>query len=200
MNRLILATNNVHKISEMSAILSGLSLTILSANDFIDFPIVEETGNNLQANAILKAWAVWDRYHIPCLADDTGLEVDYLDGAPGVISARFAGPGCTYDDNNRKLLDLLKDVPENKRNARFRTVISFIDINGRLESVEGTLEGHIATAPRGIHGFGYDPIFVVAGTGKTLAEFPAAEKNELSHRSRALVKIRPMIENAFKPE
>ena len=200
MKQIVLATNNPHKISEMSAIISDIDLQILSANDFSDFPHVEESGETLEANAILKAKSVWGQYHIPCLADDTGLEVEYLNGAPGVIPARFAGPGCSYDDNNRKLLGLLRNVPEEQRKARFRTVIAFIDGRGSVQWVDGILDGAIATERRGTFGFGYDPIFIVEGTGKTLAEFQPEEKNRLSHRSRALAKIRPIIIKAFKTE
>jgi XTP/dITP diphosphohydrolase len=197
MNKLILATNNIHKISEMSAILIGPKLEILSAKDFADFPEIDETGETLAENAILKVRAVWERYHLPALADDTGLEVDYLKGVPGVYSARFAGPGCTYDDNNRKLLALLDGIARSKRTARFRTVIALIDNNGAVQSVEGVLEGEIAEKPSGENGFGYDPIFMVRGTGRTLAEIPTVEKNKISHRSRALAKIKPIIEQAF---
>jgi len=196
-NNLILATNNTHKISEISAILSGLDLEILSANNFPDFPEVEETGSTLEENAILKVQAVWKKYHLPAVADDTGLEVDYLRGAPGVYSARFAGTGCTYDDNNRKLLSLLEGARDRERSARFRTVIAFVDMKGEIQQVNGALEGEIADKPRGKNGFGYDPVFVVEGTWKTLAEFPTEEKNKISHRGRALAKIRPIIETAL---
>jgi XTP/dITP diphosphohydrolase len=194
---LILATNNIHKISEMTEILTGLNLEILSARDFPDFPDVEETGETMLENAILKVTAVWEKYHLPAVADDTGLEVDYLGGAPGVYSARFAGPGCSFADNNHKLLALLKNVPDEERGARFKCVISFADETGKIFSVEGILNGKIASYPSGKHGFGYDPIFIVEGTGKTLAELPAAEKNKISHRGRALARIRPFIELAL---
>jgi XTP/dITP diphosphohydrolase len=196
-NKLILATNNSHKISEISAILAGLDLEILSAKNFPDFPEIEETGNTLEENAILKAQAVWEKYHLPAVADDTGLEVDYLRGAPGVYSARFAGPGSTYDDNNLKLLSLLEGTSGRERSARFRTVIAFVDIRGVVQSVDGVLEGEIANELRGENGFGYDPVFIVEGTGKTLAEFPTDEKNKISHRGRALARIRPIIETAL---
>ena len=197
MKQLILATNNPHKISEMSARLSNISLEVLSADNFPDFPHIEETGMTLEENAILKVKAVWDRYNIPCLADDTGLEVEYLRGAPGVMSARFAGPACSYDDNNRKLLVLLENVPESKRKARFRTVIAFIAGAGSIQWVDGILDGSIGFERRGTHGFGYDPIFIVEGIGKTLAEFASEEKNALSHRGRALAKIRPIVLKAL---
>jgi XTP/dITP diphosphohydrolase len=198
MKKIILATNNRHKISEMSAILEGLDIQILSANDIPDFPEIEERGETLVDNAALKVQAVWDQYHLPAIADDTGLEVDYLNGAPGAYSARFAGMGCTFDDNNRKLLSLLANISADKRTARFKTIIAYIDSAGGLHLVDGILEGTIAENPRGEHGFGYDPIFIVSGTDNTLAEFESVEKNKLSHRSRALSKIRPIIVKTLK--
>jgi len=195
MKKLILATNNRHKIAEIREILEGLDVDIYSAADFEDFPEIVETGATLEQNAILKARSVWNKYRLPCLADDTGLEVAWLDGAPGVYSARFAGPGCTYDDNNRKLLGLLEGVGIEKRAAVFKTVIAFVDENGAACAVEGTLEGHIGFEPRGKHGFGYDPVFVVGD--RTLAEMTPEEKNSISHRSLALRKIRPIILKAF---
>ncbi len=197
MNKLILATNNIHKISEMRAILAGLPIDILTAREFPDFPEIEETGETLMENAVLKARAVWEKYHMPAVADDTGLEVDYLGGAPGVYSARFAGPGCSFADNNRKLLALLNNIPPEERTARFKCVIAFADPGGEVLSVEGILEGQIDDYPHGRHGFGYDPIFIVEGTGRTLAELPPSEKNKISHRARALARIRPVIERAL---
>jgi XTP/dITP diphosphohydrolase len=193
MSKLIIATNNIHKISEISAILSGSGIDILSARDFPDFPQIEETGETLAENALLKAQAVWEKYRLPSVADDTGLEVDYLHGAPGVYSARFAGPNCTYDDNNNRLLELLRDVPFEFRTARFKTVIAFFDKAGEGNQAEGILDGHIGTEPAGDYGFGYDPIFLVEGTGRTLAQFPPQQKNQISHRGRALAAIRPII-------
>ncbi len=195
MKRLILATNNRHKIAEISDILKGLNLKILSASDFDDFPDVEETGITLEDNARLKAMAVWGTYGIACLADDTGLEVAHLNGAPGVYSARFAGDGCSFDDNNRKILGLLDGVPLEKRAAVFKTAIAFIDENGEGHTVEGTLAGYIGFKTRGTYGFGYDPVFMVGG--RTLAELTPDEKNRISHRSAALKKIEPIIIEAF---
>ncbi len=200
MKKLILATNNRDKIFEIKRILEGIELEILSASDFDDFPDIEETGNTLAENAILKAKSIWDRYRLPCLADDTGLEVDYLDGAPGVYSSRFAGEGCSYDDNNKKLLSLLQRVPAEKRSARFRTVIAFADIDGEIHTAEGVLEGYIGSEPKGTFGFGYDPIFVVSGMNVTLAELPPEEKNRISHRSRALAIIKPIIIKMFSAD
>jgi len=195
--QLILATNNKDKIFEISKILEGLDIEILNAGDFDDFPDVEETGKTLMENAALKVKSVCQRYRLPCLADDTGLEVDYLNGEPGVMSARFAGEGCSYADNNKKLLKLLEGVPSEKRSARFKTIIAFSNSVGEIHTVEGVLEGAIGTEQKGDYGFGYDPVFIVADRGIRLAEMPPEEKNRISHRGRALEKIRPIILKAF---
>ncbi len=197
-NKLILATNNRHKIFEISNILADLEIEILTASDFNNFPEVQETGKTLMENAVLKANAIFEQYSLPCIADDTGLEVDFLNGAPGVMSARFAGEECSYEDNNKKLLNLLKDTPENQRLARFKTVIAFADNSRSIQTVEGTLEGSIAREPKGNNGFGYDPIFRVTEKGVCLAELPPNEKNKISHRAGALQKIRPIIIKAFR--
>lgn len=197
MKKLILATNNRDKIEEIRSILADVELEILSASDFDDFPEVEETGKTLEENAILKAGAIRDRYRLPCLADDTGLEVDYLDGAPGIYSSRFAGEGCSYDDNVNKLLSMLEGIPQAKRTARFKTVIAFADARGEIHTVDGVLEGIIGVEPKGTFGFGYDPVFVVAGMNVALAELSPAEKNRISHRGRALAGIKPIIIKAL---
>lgn len=197
MNKLILATNNRDKIEEIKNILEDLDLEILSAADFDDFPEIEETGKTLAENAILKAETIRDRYGLPCLADDTGLEVDYLDGAPGIYSSRFAGERCSYEDNVNKLLSTLEGIPPAKRTARFKTVIAFADIDGKICTVDGVLEGIIGTEPKGAFGFGYDPVFVVEGMKVALAELSPAEKNRISHRGCALAGIKPIIIKAF---
>lgn len=193
--RLVLATNNKHKVTEISDILKGLNIEILSAADFDDFPEVQETGTTLAENAMLKAMAVWEKYHLPCCADDTGLEVEYLDGAPGVYAARFAGEGCSFADNNRKLLGLLEGVPEEKRGAVFKTVIAFVDTAGQVHLAEGVLEGKIGIEMKGENGFGYDPVFMIGD--RALAQMRPEEKNSISHRHRALEKIRPIIVKAY---
>jgi XTP/dITP diphosphohydrolase len=191
--KIVIATNNRDKLAEISDILKGTNIEILSAKDFPDFPKVEETGVTLADNAILKAQSIWDKYHLPCLGDDTGLEVDFLNGEPGVYSSRYAGPGATYDDNCNKLLDeLIRRNPANRR-ARFCTVMAFIDQTGAVHTSEGTISGEIIHEKRGTNGFGYDPIFLVPDRNKTLAELESSEKNKLSHRHNALVKIMPVI-------
>jgi len=193
--KLVLATNNIHKVTEIQEILEGLAIEIRSASDYDDFPQIEETGGTLEENAFLKATAVWKKYRLPSLADDTGLEVERLDGAPGVYSARFAGPGCSFADNNRKLLGLMEGLSIGQRSAVFKTVIAFVDKAGKSYAVEGSLKGQIGFEARGQYGFGYDPIFVVGG--RTLAEMTPEEKNRISHRSEALRRIRPIIIRAF---
>lgn len=191
--KLIIATNNRDKLAEISDILRGTNIEILSARDFPDFPDVEETGETLAENALIKARSVWEKYHLPCLGDDTGLEVDFLGGAPGVYSSRYAGPEATYDDNCNKLLGELKSRNPASRRARFRSVMAFIDRDGVAHTAEGVIEGEIIHEKRGSNGFGYDPVFFVPDKNKTLAQMESSEKNKLSHRHNALIKIIPVI-------
>ncbi len=193
MSTLIIATNNRDKQKEIKQILKDTDINIMYTNDFDDFPNIEETGDSLKANALLKAQAVWDKYHLPCVADDTGLEVDCLGGEPGVYSSRYAGENATYDDNCRKLLSMVAIEPPVNRSARFRTVVAFIDSEGNSHFAEGVVEGEIIDEKRGENGFGYDPVFWLPALGKTLAELPSAEKNKISHRHNALMKILPVI-------
>ncbi len=178
---LVVASKNPDKIREVEAVLPALGVVGEIVRG-LDWPDVEETGETLEENALLKARAVAAATGLPSLADDTGLEVDALGGAPGVYAARYSGPGATYASNVAKLLAELTGVSE--RRAVFRTVIAVVDPAGDEWLAEGTLEGTIALSPRGENGFGYDPVFEVGG--RTLAELTAAEKNSLSHRARAL--------------
>ncbi|MBN2226411.1 MAG: XTP/dITP diphosphatase [candidate division Zixibacteria bacterium] len=191
--QLVLATNNKDKIREIRNLLDDLQVTILTCDDFLDFPEIEETGTTLEENAILKASGISEFTGYAALADDSGLEVDALDGAPGVYSSRYAGSGCTYADNNRRLLKEMEGVPEGKRGARFRTVIAIDWGDGEIETVEGTVDGRITTENRGVDGFGYDPVFFYEPAGKTFAEMTLDEKNKVSHRGRALIAARERI-------
>jgi XTP/dITP diphosphohydrolase len=182
---LVLATNNRHKIAEIRAILGAVPLTILTAADFAGFPEPAETGSTLAENARIKAQAAYEATGLWSLADDSGLEVDALHGAPGVMSARFAGPGCTFADNNRKLLRFLEGVPCEKRTARFRCVAALALGEDRIELFEGVVEGLITDHQCGEGGFGYDPVFYVPELGCTFAEVTPEVKNRLSHRGRA---------------
>jgi len=195
MSTLIIATNNLDKLKEVKQILKDSTINILSTKDLDDFPDIKETGDTLQANALLKAQAVWDKYHLPCVADDTGLEVDCLGGEPGVYSSRYAGEHATYDDNCRKLLSMVAIEPPGNRSARFRTVMAFIDSEENAHFAEGVVEGEIIDEKRGENGFGYDPVFFLPKRGKTMAELPSAEKNKISHRYNALIKIIPIIKS-----
>ncbi len=183
--KLVLATNNAHKIREIQNILNGVDIRLLTKTDFPDFPDPDETGETMEENARLKARVIFTATGLPSLADDSGLEVDYLDGAPGVMSARFAGPGCTFADNNRKLLKLLEGVPDPERTARFRCVAALALGPDDLHLFEGTVEGRITTQIRGKEGFGYDPVFYFPEVGKAFAEIPEDLKNQYSHRGRA---------------
>jgi XTP/dITP diphosphohydrolase len=191
-SKLILATNNQHKIAELTALLAGAGVTILTKADFPDFPEIEETANTLAENALEKSLTIFRKYGIPAVADDTGLEVNCLGGAPGVYSARYAGEGCTFADNNRKLLHELEGVPEERRRARFVTVIAVTYADGET-CLEGDVLGHIATEPRGDNGFGYDPVFVYQPLGKTFAEIGSETKNAVSHRAVALGKFKDWL-------
>lgn len=185
MDKLVFATNNPHKLEEVRAIL-GSDVEVLSLRDIGCTGDIPETADTLEGNALLKARFVASRYEVDCFADDTGLEVAALDGAPGVYSARFAGPGCTPADNVRKLLGLMQDAGD--RSARFRTVVALIR-GGKEYCFEGMVGGTIARTPAGCGGFGYDPVFVPEGYDRTFAELPPAEKNRISHRARAVAKL-----------
>jgi XTP/dITP diphosphohydrolase len=191
--KLILATRNVHKIEELSAMLSDLNVELLSFRDFPDLPEVVEDGETLEDNAIKKAREISQATGLPALADDTGLEVATLGGAPGVISARYAGEACSYDDNNRKLIHELEGVPDEERKAAFRCVVALAVPGGEVMTVEGRTDGVILREPRGDMGFGYDPIFLPNGHTLSYAEMSQDEKNTVSHRGRALEKARELI-------
>jgi XTP/dITP diphosphohydrolase len=182
----ILATANPDKVGEITAVLADAGVDIELLPRPTTIPDVDETGETLEENARLKAEALCAATGLPAIADDTGLEVDALDGAPGVRSARFAGEDATYSDNVNLLLDRLRDVPDPRRGARFATVALARWPDGREVAAFGEVVGTIAPRPRGGEGFGYDPVFVPEeGDGRTFAEMTSTEKHELSHRGRA---------------
>jgi XTP/dITP diphosphohydrolase len=192
--QLVLATNNKDKVREIKKALEGLDIHILTAGDFDDFPEIEETGATLEENAVLKAEGIFAFTGLPALADDSGLEVDYLNGAPGVYSSRYAGPGCTYDDNNNKLLKEMSGVPKDKRTARFRCVIAVCFGEHDTHTVDATAEGFIAeTKSVAKGGFGYDPVFYFPPLKKTFAELSLSQKNAVSHRGRALGQAKELL-------
>lgn len=181
---IVLATRNPHKVNEIRAVFAGLDVTFSSAADHPGAPDVVEDGATLEANALKKARALAAACGLWALADDTGLEVKALGGAPGVYSARYAGPDGDAVANCRKLLKELAGADD--RSARFRTVLALVSPQGEERWIEGVCEGRILEAPRGDAGFGYDPLFVPEGGAQSFAEMSAAEKNACSHRGRAL--------------
>ncbi|MBE3587044.1 MAG: XTP/dITP diphosphatase [Thermoanaerobacteraceae bacterium] len=190
---LVLATRNPGKVRELSQMLAPLGYEVVSLDRYPGVPEIVEDGATFKDNAVKKAATVARHTGRLALADDSGLEVDYLGGAPGVHSARFAGGGHNDRANNEKLLKLLSGVPAEKRSARFRCVVAVATPEGRVFTAEGTCEGIITTEPRGEGGFGYDPLFLVPEYGKTFAELEPAVKNRISHRGRALALAKEIL-------
>ena len=183
--KLVFATNNLHKLTEIKAIL-GEQIDILSLNDINCHVDIPETANTLEGNAKMKAEYIYNHYHLDCFADDTGLEVKALNGAPGIYSARYAGEGHDSQANMKKLLENLKGITN--REAQFRTAIYLIE-GGEEHLFEGLVKGKIIEEKRGEAGFGYDPVFVPDGYDQTFAELGEDIKNQISHRARAVEKL-----------
>jgi len=211
---IVLATHNRDKVHEIVALLGGLDIEVSTLDDFPEAPMTVEDGKTLEENAIKKARGVRDFTGHTALADDTGLEVDALGGAPGIYAARYAGETASYQDNCKKLLREMGDIPPGERGARFRTVMALalspadtarllthfarhpeLAKPGMVDCLvaEGMLPGEIAAAPRGESGFGYDPVFIDDASGRTLAEMTQDEKNATSHRYRAALGMRELI-------
>ncbi len=180
--QLVFATNNKHKLSEIRNILKE-EVEILCLEDIGSNDEIPEDQDTLRGNAIQKAQFIYDKYGLNCFADDTGLEIDALNGEPGVYSARYAGNGCSFGDNMNLVLLRMKDIPNRK--ARFRTVIALIE-NGNVQTFEGEINGIITHSKKGEGGFGYDPVFQPDGFNLTFAEMSATEKNAVSHRAIAI--------------
>lgn len=197
--KIILATNNPNKLAEIQAYFKGLAIEPVSLAQLIE-GVLKEEGNTLRENALQKARRVANRTGLWALADDTGLFVEALGGRPGVFSSRYAGTAASYSDNIKKLLAEMKDLPEEARGAYFSCVIALVAKDGREVTVEGRLEGEITREPRGRGGFGYDPIFFLPDRRCTLAELSLAEKNSISHRGRALFKMKGVLEGLVKLE
>ena len=194
MQRIVLATFNMDKVKEIQQILSPYGFELLSLREFPQAEGIVEDGETLRENAFKKASASFRCTGLPSMADDTGLEVDFLQGAPGVRSSRFAGENASYTENNEKLLRLMEDVLWEQRSARFRTVVAFVDgVEDRW--TEGVCAGMIHTECRGQYGFGYDPLFYVPEMKKTFAEMTAEEKSTLSHRGKAFRKMAEVLAN-----
>jgi XTP/dITP diphosphohydrolase len=193
--RILIATMNTGKLLEYERLLAevpGLELETMAAlPEAID---VVEDRDTFRGNALKKAMKIATVAGMPCLADDSGLEVDALGGGPGVYSARYAGEGSTDSENNAKLLDELSGIADDERRARFQCAIVIVDQSGReLAMAEGACEGRIGSEPRGSHGFGYDPLFVPEGYAQTMAELGPETKNEISHRAKAAAKLVPIL-------
>ena len=182
---IVFATHNRHKSEEACQIL-GPRWTLRNLHDLGQTEEIPETADTLKGNALQTAQYVYDKYHLSCFADDTGLEVEALDGQPGVYSARYAGEHCTFADNVRKLLHEMEG--KSNRRACFKTVVALI-LDGETHFFEGRVDGTIIESPRGEEGFGYDPVFVPDGFTETFAEMSAEQKNKISHRGRAMAKL-----------
>ena len=194
MKKLVFATNNQHKLEEARAITAG-KFELLSLADIDCHDDIPETAPTLEGNALIKARWIFDRYGFDCFADDTGLMVDALGGEPGVLSARYAGPGHDSEANMRKLLANMQGKADRK--AHFSTAVALI-LDGKEYIFEGRVDGTIASEPGGENGFGYDPVFVADETGRRFAEMTAEEKNSISHRGRAMRKLAEFLENKSK--
>ena len=192
-NRLVIATSNKHKLSEIISVLANPSWQILSLQDFPEIDPIAETASTFRENALLKARTVFRHTSLLTLADDSGLEVDALAGAPGVTSARYAGPEHDYAANNRKLLKALRGISTGGRQAQFRCVVAIVNKDYE-KVVEGIVRGHIIQELRGNGGFGYDPLFVPDGYDKTYAELGEGIKNRISHRAIAFRKALILVE------
>ena len=183
--KLVFATNNEHKLEEVTKIISD-DFKILSLKDINCLEDIPETQDTIEGNASQKANYIYKKFNVNCFADDTGLEIEALNGEPGVYSARYAGENCSFEDNVKKVLKKLEG--KSNRKAQFKTVISLI-IEGKEYQFEGIIKGTILKEEKGISGFGYDPIFQPIGYSKTFAELPAEEKNRISHRGIATKKL-----------
>ena len=185
MKKIVFATNNKHKLDEIRKITAG-KIEILSLSDINCNEDIEETGTTLEENALIKVRYIKNKYGYDCFADDTGLEVEALNGEPGVYSSRYAGAQCNPQDNMNKLLDALQGI--NNRNAQFRTVIA-VTLNNNEHLFEGVVKGHITTEKHGSNGFGYDPVFMPSGYNQTFGELSDEVKNGISHRAVAMEKL-----------
>ena len=194
MTDIIAASRNQKKIREMEAITKEFGMKIVSRDEAgLPTTEIEEDGETFEANSYKKAYEIMKMSGSPTIADDSGLEVDWLGGAPGVYSARFAGDACDDQANNRKLLDMMKDVPPEKRTARFVSVITMVFPDGKTLVARGETEGTLLTEERGTGGFGYDPLFVPAGMTQTYSQLTPEAKNQISHRGKALRILKELL-------
>lgn len=197
MKQIVLATKNKGKIKEFRELFKLMGIEVLSADEVSHVPEVEEDGETFVENAIKKAETISQTLGMPALADDSGLEVDALQGQPGVLSARFAGFQATDEENNRKLIRMLEFIPPEKRTARFKCVLALAIPGQKTITAEGVCEGLILSEPEGNGGFGYDPYFYVPQRKQTMAQLPPSEKNKISHRGQALLKLEKVVRERF---
>jgi len=198
MTKIVLATHNIHKARELRTLLDDLDVDVLTLDEISAEIVLKEEGNTFEANAFQKALIVHNHTKLLSLADDSGLEVFYLNGRPGVFSARYAGAGATDEMNNRKLLEEMRSVAPRRRRAQFRSVLALVG-NRMEETTEGICPGTLGETPRGTNGFGYDPIFIPDGFTKTYAELTAEEKNLISHRARSFAKMIKVLRSKLLP-
>lgn len=185
--KIVAATGNKHKIEEIESITKKFGMNVITkAEAGVGDLEAEETGTTFEENSLIKAEAIMKAIGMPAIADDSGLEADALNGAPGVYSARFSGEGATDESNNAKLLKLMENIPDDERSARFVSVVTLCFPDGTVVAARGECPGTLRRSPRGDGGFGYDPLFVPVGYDKTYAEISAEEKNIISHRAKAL--------------
>ena len=192
--KIVLATHNMDKCAEMKSIMRGTPVKLLTLNEYPKIGEIIENGRTLLENALIKAKTVHKLINLPALADDTGLEVDILNGQPGIYSARYAGGKCSYSDNVNKLLQEMDNISSDKRIAHFCTAIAYVDDNMEL-TTEGTVQGLITDKRKGIDGFGYDPVFYVPNMKKTYAEMSMDEKNQISHRGIAIKNMQKLLQS-----
>jgi len=187
--KIVIATHNKDKLKELKKGFSDINVELLDLSSFPEIGEIIEDGETLEENALIKANTVYEKTGLPAIADDTGLEVDYLEGKPGVYTARYAGENCTYEDNINKLLKVMQNVPNKQRGAKFRTSMVFVDKNTKLFS-DGEVKGLVNKKIKGLAGFGYDSIFYVLNEGKTFAEMSLEKKNIISHRGLAIKNLK----------
>ena len=196
MMKVVIATHNKDKLKELKKGFSTLTIDLVDLFSFPEVGEIIEDGKTLKDNALIKAKAVYDITGFPAIADDTGLEVDALEGKPGIFTARFAGENCSYSDNVNKMLKVMKNIKKSERGAIFKTVMAFYDGKEELFA-EGFVKGIITENKKGLAGFGYDPIFYVVEEGKTFAEMTIEQKNIISHRGRAIKNLLPKLNLYF---
>lgn len=200
MNKVVLASKNKHKLEEIKKISSDLPIEWVLLNNLDqEIPEIIEDGTSFEENAFKKAMVVHKFTGLPVVADDSGLEVDALNGAPGIYSARYGGEHANYQKNNEKLLKELLNIPDEKRTARFHCVAVYVD-QYRKKAFHGIVEGKIASAPRGEGGFGYDPLFIPEGYDQTFAELGEEVKNAISHRARAFKQLKEFMKKILQSD